>query len=102
MGADGLAHHVPHADVRFLRRRRTHHQTGDRAMRRLALVATLTLVLSVAVPASAQCIMCSTGAHAAGAKTERSLLHGVLVLLVPPVSMMAGLIGLAFFYKRDQ
>jgi hypothetical protein len=45
--------------------------------------------------------MCSTGAHAAGSKAERSLLHGVVVLLVPPVTMMAGLISLAFFYKRN-
>jgi hypothetical protein len=70
-------------------------------MRRLALVATLALLLSAAAPASAQCAMCSTGAHAAGSKAERSLLHGVVVLLVPPVTMMAGLIGLAFFYKRN-
>jgi hypothetical protein len=71
-------------------------------MKRLSAIATLALLLAAAAPASAQCIMCSTGAHAAGAKTEASLFHGVLVLLVPPVSMMVGLIGLAFFYKRDQ
>lgn len=70
-------------------------------MKRVALTAMLALLLSAAVPASAQCAMCSTGAHAAGAKAERSLFHGVIVLLVPPVTMMAGLIGLAFFYKRN-
>ena len=70
-------------------------------MKRLVFVAMLWLLLFAAPPASAQCVMCSTGAHAAGTKAERSLLHGVIVLLVPPVSMMAGLIGLAFFYKRN-
>ncbi|MBI2677524.1 MAG: hypothetical protein HYX28_01940 [Candidatus Koribacter versatilis] len=70
-------------------------------MKRFSLIATVALLLSAAAPASAQCVMCSTGAHAAGTKTEKSLLRGVLVLLVPPVSMMAGLVGLAFFYKRD-
>ena len=70
-------------------------------MKRLAVVATQALLISGAAPASAQCAMCSTGAHAAGEKAQRSLLHGVIVLLVPPVSMMAGLIGLAFFYKRN-
>jgi len=71
-------------------------------MRRLALTAALALLLFATVPAVAQCAMCSTGANAAGAKAQRSMFHGVLVLLVPPVTMMAGLIGLAVFYKRGE
>jgi hypothetical protein len=72
-------------------------------MRRLLRAATLAAVLLVAsAPALAQgCVMCSTGAHAAGEKAERSLLHGVVILLVPPVGMMVGLVGLAFYYRRE-
>jgi len=71
-------------------------------MKRFLATATLVLLLAAAPSALAQgCVMCSTGAHAAGAKAERSLLHGVVVLLVPPVGMMVGLVGLAFFYRRE-
>ncbi len=73
-------------------------------MKRLLQIVALAAVLTfAAAPAFAQgCIMCSTGAHAAGEKAERSLLHGVVVLLVPPVGMMVGLVGLAFYYRREQ
>lgn len=73
-------------------------------MRRLLQIAAIAAVLLAAsAPALAQgCIMCSTGAHAAGEKAQRSLLHGVVVLLVPPVGMMVGLVGLAFYYRREQ
>ena len=70
-------------------------------MKRLAAIAALALLLFAALPALSQCAMCSTGAHAAGAKAEQSLLHGVFVLLVPPVGMMAGLIGFAFYHRRN-
>jgi hypothetical protein len=71
-------------------------------MKRFLQFATLALCLSAGTSAFAQgCVMCSTGAHAAGEKAEKSLLHGVVVLLVPPVSMMAGLVGLAVFYRRE-
>ena len=72
-------------------------------MRRFLQVLALAGALTVAAaPAFGQgCVMCSTGAHAAGEKAERSLLHGVVVLLVPPVGMMAGLVGLAFYYRRE-
>lgn len=72
-------------------------------MKRLLRIAALaSVLLAASAPALAQCVMCSTGAHAAGAKAERSLLHGVIILLVPPVGMMAGLVGLAFYYRREQ
>jgi hypothetical protein len=70
-------------------------------VKRLIVVATFALLLAAAVPAAAQCVMCSTGAQASGAKAQRSMLHGVVLLLVPPVTMMAGLIGFAFFHRRD-
>jgi hypothetical protein len=69
-------------------------------VRRLALIVALALLLSAA--AGAQCVMCSTGAQASGAKAQRSMLHGVILLLVPPVTMMAGLIGFAFFHRRGE
>jgi hypothetical protein len=71
-------------------------------MKRLLAIAALAFILSATSTAFAQgCVMCSTGAHAAGEKAERSLSHGVLVLLIPPVGMMAGLVGLAFYYRRE-
>lgn len=71
-------------------------------MRRLLAIAAMAFMLAAATPAFAQgCVMCSTGAHAAGEKAERSLSRGVLVLLVPPVGMMVGLVGLAFYYRRE-
>ena len=72
-------------------------------MKRFLQIVALAAVLMVATaPALAQCVMCSTGASAAGPKAERSLLHGVIILLVPPVGMMVGLVGLAFYYRREQ
>jgi len=70
-------------------------------MKRLFAIATLALAFAAAAPAFAQCSMCSSSAAAAGEQTRRSLARGVLVLLIPPVSLMAGLVGLAFYYRRD-
>ncbi len=70
-------------------------------MKRFLQILALAGVLTVAPAFGQGCVMCSTGAHAAGEKAERSLLHGVVVLLVPPVGMMVGLVGLAFYYRRE-
>ncbi|HLK33222.1 MAG TPA: hypothetical protein VKT29_09045 [Terriglobales bacterium] len=58
-----------------------------------------------AAPAMAQgCAMCYTSALGASPKSQKALSKGVVVLLVPPVSMMTILIGASFMYarKRDQ
>jgi hypothetical protein len=70
-------------------------------MRRFFLLAALAWLLSAAPAALAQCSMCATGASAAGQRAQKSLKQGVVVLLVPPIALMAGLVGLAFFYRRD-
>ncbi|HSE50298.1 MAG TPA: hypothetical protein VLA96_13910 [Terriglobales bacterium] len=70
-------------------------------MRRLIAIATLALALLPAAPALAQCSMCASNAAGASARTQKSLMHGVFVLLIPPLGLMAGLVGLAFFYRRD-
>ena len=70
-------------------------------MKKLLAVTTLALALLGAAPASAQCSMCATSAAGASSKTQTSLMHGVFVLLVPPLGLMAGLVGLAFFYRRE-
>jgi len=58
-----------------------------------------------ATPAWSQgCALCSTAASAAGAKAQKALSRGVLILLVPPTAVMLGLIGIVFRqrHKRDQ
>jgi hypothetical protein len=70
-------------------------------MKRLLAIAVLAFALLGAAPAFAQCSMCSSSAAGASARTQKSLMRGVLVLLVPPVGLMVGLVGLAFFYRRE-
>ncbi len=54
--------------------------------------------------AGAQCMMCYTSASAASQKGQRAITRGVVMLLIPPVTMMATLVTVAFRYgrKRDQ
>ncbi len=70
-------------------------------MKRLLAIAVLALAFLSPAPALAQCAMCSTAAHAAGEKSSRSLMRGVFVLLLPPLGLMMGLVGLAFYHKRE-
>ena len=70
-------------------------------MKKLLAIAALALALLAATPALAQCSMCATSAGGASQRTQKSLMHGVFVLLVPPLGLMAGLVGLAFFYRRE-
>ena len=71
----------------------------------MVLIALTALIISVSVNATVGLVVAGPALLLIGGTVLRwdgvPLLHGVLVLLVPPVSMMAGLIGLAFFYKRD-
>ncbi len=63
------------------------------------IYALLALALS-AVPALGQCAMCYTGAAAASHGGQAALNRAVLTLLVPPVGIMLGLVGLAFAWDR--
>ncbi len=68
-------------------------------MRRLAALTVLLLALS-AVPSFAQgCAMCFSSAKGANSKGQKALSRAVLVLLVPPVGMMAVLVSVAFLYR---
>ena len=58
-----------------------------------------------AAPAFGQgCAMCYSSAMGAGAKGQRALSRAVLVLLIPPVGMMIGLVGVGAVYaqRRDR
>ena len=65
--------------------------------------AGIAILLAASLPAAAQCAMCYESASQAGQRSQRALSHAVLFLLVPPVTMMVGLVGVAFRYgkKRD-
>ena len=56
-------------------------------------------------PALAQgCAMCYANAAGATKDGQRAINKGVLVLLIPPLALMSGGVGMAFRYgrKRDQ
>jgi len=44
----------------------------------------------------AQCVMCYRTAAAQQAERSRVLNHGIVILLVPPVLILAGLLALAW------
>ncbi len=57
------------------------------------------LVAFIAPHAAAQgCAMCYQNASAAGAQGREALRHGILILLLPTVSMFLGILGL--IYRR--
>jgi len=61
--------------------------------------AGLALVLLLASHAAAQgCAMCYQNASASGAQGREALRHGVLVLLLPTLSLFVGI--LALIYRR--
>ncbi len=67
----------------------------------LARVALAVLLLAMtAGPAAAQCAMCYQNAAAQDARAMRALNFGILLLLIPPVTIMAGILGLAFRYRN--
>lgn len=84
---------------------------GDRLYSRLRkprnlALALLLLVLTLGtLPAFAQgCAMCYSSAKSASKDGQRALSKAVLVLLVPPVGLMAFGVGFAFRYgkRRDE
>ncbi len=50
-------------------------------------------------PVLAQCAMCKTAAAAQGAQATEALNLGVLVLLIPPVLLFAGVFFLALSFR---
>jgi len=66
--------------------------------------AALGFLLAASLPGWAQCALCYQSASQAGQRSQQALSRAVLFLLVPPVTMMVGLVGMAFHYgkKRDE
>lgn len=66
-------------------------------------IHSLVLLLALsAVPALGQgCAMCYTSAKGASDGGQGALSRAVIALLVPPVGIMAVLVGVAFRYHRD-
>ena len=55
-----------------------------------------TAFLLTSLPAAAQCILCYSSAAGAGGRGIRALQIGILVLLVPTLTFMAGLLWIAY------
>lgn len=70
----------------------------------LILVAVLAAVIVFAEPAAAQCAMCKTAVESSSdvASGARALNLAVLVLLVPPVAIFAGVFGVFYRYRNVQ
>ena len=85
------------------KRRGILNSAGPRA-RNLWLAPLLFLVLTLGtVPAWAQgCAMCYSSAKSASKDGQRALSKAVLVLLVPPVGLMAFGVGFAFRYGKHR
>jgi hypothetical protein len=70
-------------------------------MKLRATILALALLLPN-LPAAAQCAMCYQSAAGAGQKAQTALTRGVLMLLVPPVGMMAAFVGFAVHRARRE
>jgi hypothetical protein len=46
------------------------------------------------------CVQCATSAHGAGAQGERALFRGMLVLLIPSITILTGL-GVLVYRNRN-
>ncbi|HKV49415.1 MAG TPA: hypothetical protein VJN69_15075 [Candidatus Acidoferrales bacterium] len=71
-------------------------------MKRFALIAAATIAaLTVFAPhvAAQGCAMCYQNAAASGAKGQEALRHGILILLIPALTLFGGII--AAIYRRD-
>ncbi|MGH9574233.1 MAG: hypothetical protein ACRD40_11975 [Candidatus Acidiferrales bacterium] len=71
-------------------------------MKKFAIIAATTVaVLAMIAPhAAAQgCAMCYQNAAASGAKGQAALRHGILILLIPALTLFGGII--AAIYRRD-
>jgi len=70
----------------------------------LVLAAVSVIVLALAGPAFAQCAMCKAAIESStdAAAASKGLNLAALVLLVPPVSIFAGLFGVIYRYRNFQ
>lgn len=69
----------------------------------LSRAAGLLSLLAVGeIPAAAQCALCYTSAAASGAKGIHALQIGILILLVPALTMLAGILFFAFRYRNGE
>jgi hypothetical protein len=69
-------------------------------MKRILSILAFALALSIPAAHAQGCAMCSQGARAASADSQRALRRAVTVLLIPPVLMMAGFVGFAVRYRN--
>lgn len=70
-------------------------------MRRRIYSLALLLALSAAPAFGQGCVMCYTSAKGASNGGQGALSRAVITLLIPPVGMMALLVGFAFRYHRN-
>lgn len=70
----------------------------------LVFAAVSVIVLALAEPSFAQCAMCKAAIEgsADAAAAAKGLNLAALVLLVPPVSIFAGLFGVIYRYRNFQ
>lgn len=70
----------------------------------LVFAAVGVIVLAIAEPSFAQCAMCKAAIEgsADAAAAAKGLNLAALVLLVPPVSIFAGLFGVIYRYRNFQ
>ena len=73
---------------------------ASKCLTAIALVAAAFWAASA--PALAQCAMCYSTAAAQGAKGIQALNLGIIVLLIPPVTIMGGILLYAFRYRNSQ
>jgi hypothetical protein len=82
------------------KRRAGPHSAGPRARNLWLPLLFLVLILGTA-PALAQgCAMCYSSAKSTSKDGQRALSKAVIVLLVPPVGLMAFGVGFAFRYEK--
>ncbi|HJZ68661.1 MAG TPA: hypothetical protein VKF81_11110 [Blastocatellia bacterium] len=70
----------------------------------LVIVIAASVALLAASPALAQCAMCKAAVEASAdaAAASRGLNLAALVLLIPPVSIFAGMFGVIYRYRNVQ
>jgi len=68
-------------------------ERGLKALR-LALLGAFSAILNAA-PAAAQCVLCYTSVAGSGDRGIRVLQIGILILLVPTLTILAGLVWIA-------